>query len=52
MAGLAGLAVGTAFGQDAIARASAGFLAGALIATVVLGSLLMRALRRWPTAAT
>lgn len=50
MAGLAGLAVGTALGDDPIARASAGFLTGAMVSTVVLGSLLIHALQRWPRA--
>jgi O-antigen/teichoic acid export membrane protein len=50
MAGLAGLAVGTTLGHDAVARASAGFLAGATVSTVILGSLLVRAIQQWPTA--
>jgi O-antigen/teichoic acid export membrane protein len=50
IAGLVGLAIGTALGRDAISRASAGFLTGALVSTVVLGWLLMRILKRWPTS--
>jgi len=50
IAGLVGLAIGTALGGDAISRASAGFLTGALVSTVVLGWLLMRILKRWPTS--
>jgi O-antigen/teichoic acid export membrane protein len=47
LAGLAGLAAGTALGHDAVARAGSGFLVGALVATAVLGCLLLRALKRW-----
>jgi O-antigen/teichoic acid export membrane protein len=52
LAGLAGLVAGTALGDDAVARASAGFLVGATVSTLVLASLLIRALQRWPTAAS
>lgn len=50
LTGLCGLTVGTALGNGAIGRASTGFLVGALLATAVMGALLVGALRRWRTA--
>jgi O-antigen/teichoic acid export membrane protein len=52
VAGLAGLAVGSTLGHDAVARASAGFLAGATVSTLVLGTLFLRTIQQWSTAST
>jgi O-antigen/teichoic acid export membrane protein len=47
LAGLVGLAIGTARGDTAVDRASAGFLAGALLATATLAAFLAQDLRSW-----
>ncbi|HEX5089858.1 MAG TPA: hypothetical protein VFV89_18770 [Nocardioides sp.] len=50
--GLAGLAIGTAFGDEVTMRATAGLITGAVVASAALGALLRRELSAWAPAET